>query len=120
MTGKLARWTLLLQEFEFEIIHQPGVQHAVADCLSRLELGESGIGVKDDFRDGQLFLIDATNSVELDKEPEDEWINDILCFLTIGLPLEAMAQNEKKRLVVQSRIFCVLHSTLYHKGADGI
>ena len=33
LTGKLARWTLLLQEFEFEIYHRPGIQHAVADSL---------------------------------------------------------------------------------------
>ena len=37
LTGKLARWTLLLQEFEFDILHRPRVQHAVADYLSRLE-----------------------------------------------------------------------------------
>ena len=29
LTSKLARWTLLLQEFEFDIVHRPGVQHAV-------------------------------------------------------------------------------------------
>ena len=53
MTGKLARWTLLLQEFEFDIIHRQGVQHAVADYLSRLELGEPRIGVRDDFPNAQ-------------------------------------------------------------------
>ena len=36
LTGKLARWTLLFQEFELDIIHQPGAQHAVVDYLSRL------------------------------------------------------------------------------------
>ena len=45
MTGKIARWTLLLQEFEFDIFHRPGVQHAIADYLSRLESGEVGDGV---------------------------------------------------------------------------
>ena len=45
LTGKLARWTLLLQEFEFEIFHRPGIQHAVADYLSRLDSGETGDGV---------------------------------------------------------------------------
>jgi hypothetical protein len=36
LTGKLARWTLLLQEYEFDIVHRPGAQHAVADYLSRV------------------------------------------------------------------------------------
>ena len=31
LTGKLARWMLLLQEFEFDILYRPGVQHAFAD-----------------------------------------------------------------------------------------
>ena len=49
LTSKLARWTLLLQEFEFDIIHRQGVQHAVADYLSRLDSGEPGVGVRNDF-----------------------------------------------------------------------
>ena len=54
LTEKIARWTLLLQEFEFYIFHQPGVQHAVADYLSRLESGEAGDGVPDEFPDAEL------------------------------------------------------------------
>ena len=34
LTGKLARWTLLLEEFEFDILHWLGVQHAIADYLT--------------------------------------------------------------------------------------
>ena len=34
LTGKLARWMLLLQEFEFDILHRLGVQHASVDNLS--------------------------------------------------------------------------------------
>ena len=44
LTGKIARWTLLLQEFEFDIYHRPGAQHAIADYLSRLESSEAGDG----------------------------------------------------------------------------
>ena len=40
LTDRLARWMLLLQEFDFDIQHQPGVQHAVADYLSGLESEE--------------------------------------------------------------------------------
>jgi hypothetical protein len=51
LTGKLAPWMLLLQEYEFDIVHRPGVQHAVADYLSRLESGEARTGMTDDFPD---------------------------------------------------------------------
>ena len=40
LTGRLAHWMLRLQEFDFQIHHRPGVQHAIADYLSRLESGE--------------------------------------------------------------------------------
>ena len=59
LTGKLARWTLLLQEFEFDILHRQGVQNAIADYLSRLESGEEGTRVKDDFPDAQLFRVET-------------------------------------------------------------
>ena len=39
LTGKLAWWMLLLQEFEFEIQHRQGTQHVVADYLSRIGNG---------------------------------------------------------------------------------
>ena len=34
-TGRLARWALLLQQYNFDIIHRPGCQNGNADALSR-------------------------------------------------------------------------------------
>ena len=34
-TGRLARWALQLQQYDFEIIHRPGTQNGAADALSR-------------------------------------------------------------------------------------
>jgi hypothetical protein len=34
-TGKLARWSLYLQTFEFEIVHRKGAAHLNVDVLSR-------------------------------------------------------------------------------------
>jgi hypothetical protein len=34
LTGKLARWALMLSEFDFEVIHKPGVDNEM-DCLSK-------------------------------------------------------------------------------------
>ena len=55
LTGRLARWMLLLQEFDFQIQHRPGVQHAVADYLSCLESGEPAETAYDDLSDASLF-----------------------------------------------------------------
>jgi hypothetical protein len=34
LTGKLARWALMLSEFDFEVVHKPGIDNEM-DCLSR-------------------------------------------------------------------------------------
>jgi len=35
LTGKLACWALILQKYEFKVIHQPGITHQNADTMSR-------------------------------------------------------------------------------------
>ena len=34
LIGKLSRWMLLLQEFDFMVVHRPGSMHAVADSIA--------------------------------------------------------------------------------------
>jgi hypothetical protein len=41
LTGKLARWALILQEYEFKVIHRPGITHQNADTMSRRPLTTS-------------------------------------------------------------------------------
>jgi hypothetical protein len=35
LTSKLVRWALILQEYEFKVIHQLGITHHNADTMSR-------------------------------------------------------------------------------------
>jgi hypothetical protein len=41
LTGKLARWALILQEYEFKVIHRPSITHQNADTMSRRSLTTS-------------------------------------------------------------------------------
>jgi hypothetical protein len=38
LTGKLARWVFILQEYEFKVIHRPSITHQNADTISRRPL----------------------------------------------------------------------------------
>ena len=44
-SSRLQRWIVCIQEFDFEVVHIPGKQNAVADALSRLkEEGGTEVG----------------------------------------------------------------------------
>lgn len=57
LEGRLARWMLLLQEFNYTVVHMPGNQHAVAYYLSRLENVLDAPGVSDELPDAALFQV---------------------------------------------------------------
>ena len=59
LTGKLARWMMLLQEFDVDIQHRPCTQHAVADYLSRIENGADAVDNDDDSPNGVILHIEA-------------------------------------------------------------
>ena len=38
-TGHLARWSLLLQQYDFDTVHRPGKEHSNANSLSQRPYG---------------------------------------------------------------------------------
>ena len=62
------------------------MQHAIADYLIQLESGEEGIGVKDNFRDAQLFQVETMQSQEMNEDMEDNLITKMTIVLTTWLP----------------------------------
>ena len=59
LVGSLARWMLLLQEFDYVIVHTPGKEHAIADFLSGLESGEEPVGISDQLPDAAIYSGEA-------------------------------------------------------------
>ena len=110
----------ITQEFEFDIVHRPEVQHAIANYLSQLETGEPTIGVRDDIPNTKLFRIQVDRTEEVQDDIIDSWITDMTIILSTGFPPEGMPLDERKRISVRSRNFHLLKETLYHKGAHGI
>jgi hypothetical protein len=41
LIGKLACWVFILQEYEFKVIHQPGITHQNADTMLQRPLTTS-------------------------------------------------------------------------------
>ena len=95
------------------------MQHAIADFLSRMDNGENVRENNDDFPDVDILRVMTLASREGKIFP-DRWLMKMTNILTTGLPLPQLRIDEKKRLVVRSRNFCVLEGILYPKGSDGI
>ena len=55
LTGKLARWSLLLQDYDFTVEHKAGVDNTNADCLSRYPLPSAADAPTLDWTKGEIL-----------------------------------------------------------------
>jgi hypothetical protein len=55
--GRICRWLLLFQEFDFKVIVKPSKLNAGPDHLSRVTNGEEPMNFEDNFPDAQLFSV---------------------------------------------------------------
>ena len=83
--GRICRWLLLFQEFEFEVVVWPGRLNVGPDHLSRINTGEEPTGVDDDLPDAHLFWIEEF-PVELEEIDQ---------FLENGHAPEGMSTKKK-------------------------
>ena len=56
LTGKLARWSLLLQEYDFTVEHRAGTDNTNADCLSRYPLPSDADAPIMDWTKGEIMV----------------------------------------------------------------
>jgi len=57
ITGQIARWLLLLQEFNFKVIYKLGKVHFIPNQLLRTTNGKHAISVEDQLLDVTIFLL---------------------------------------------------------------
>jgi hypothetical protein len=55
--GRICRWILLFQEFDFEVIVKSGKLNVGLDHLSRITNGKEPTNLEDNFLDAQLFSV---------------------------------------------------------------
>ena len=104
--GRICRWLLLFQEYDFEIIVKLGKLNVGPNHLSRMDSGEEPINLEYNFPDARLFSIDIA----------DEYYEDIIHFLTIGWAPVEFTKQQKKQLVVKATDFTLIAGQLYKLG----
>ena len=100
-TGRLARWALLLQQYDFEIVHRAGKSNGNADALSRRDY------------DSIIAAVD-TSGVQTDKikdlQRKDPALSDIIEYLE----WETLPENSKE---AKKLLYTIDH---YYLDPDGI
>lgn len=85
ISQRLARWLLLMQEFDITIIDKSGKENFVADFLSCLQILANPIAIEDSFLDEHLFLLST----------QSPWYVDIANYLTTGQTSPHFSIKEK-------------------------
>jgi hypothetical protein len=100
--GRISRWILLFQEYDFEIIAKPGRMNKGPYHLSRLEHGEEPTSLEDTLLDAQLLAIRNI----------DDHFADIVQVLSIGMDPSEYTVPQKKQLVVHAADFSLIAGQL--------
>jgi hypothetical protein len=108
--GRICRWLLLFQEYDFEIVVKPGRMNKGPDHLSRLEHGEEPTSLEDTLPYAQLFSIRKI----------DDHFADIVQFLSTRMAPSDYTIIQKKQLVVRTTNFSLIDGQLYKMGLDEI
>lgn len=110
LSGRIARWVLLLQEFNFTVQVRPGKQHANADHLSRLSMVEAIEPIDDNLPDAHIFNVDIIHL---------EYVGIIHYLTQEEFPVDFI-EKQKKRLIFKAEPYTMLGETLYKKSKNGV
>eukprot|EP00253_Pinus_taeda_P034321 PITA_34321 len=108
--GKIYRWLLLFQEYDFEVIVKPRQLNAGPDHLSRIETGEEPTNLEEGLPDVKLFAVCVA----------DDHFAYIIQFLTTGITPKGYSTEHKKELVVRAADFSIIARHLYKMGTNEI
>lgn len=101
-SGRLARWSLKLQEYDMEIKHRPGRKHSNVDPLSRLEESATIVNVIEPIEEREYIMREQQLDPNLRK---------LINYLEHGtLPTES---KESEELVKEAEVYVLHENVLY-------
>ena len=107
LTGKLARWSLLLQEYDFKVEHWAGAKNTNADCLSRYPLPSAADAPILDWTKGEImapttflsFMVGLSTSSSKGEGEKDIWSDvEVLRFLQTHQYGGGLSARERDRI----------------------
>lgn len=110
ISGRLAHWLLLMQEFDITIIDKLGKTNVVADFLSRLHVPDDPATIDDNFPNEHLFLLTAHNP----------WYANIANYLTTGKTPAHFSAKERRLLTEKSFNYSWISSFMFYTGPDQV
>ena len=128
-TGKLARWSLLLQECDMKVIHKSGILNTNADCLSRFpQQAPTYEAPLPDWNKGDYNLTPAKVFAFMVNKPENDESNQldiwedtkVLHFLKTHKYLPDLTPLQKDRVYRRAKNFQWLAHNLYKVQHGGM
>lgn len=107
-SGRLARWSLRLQEFDVTIVYKSGRKHTDADCLSRAPVGSATTSLDED--DILLSAMSATDLAQLQRD--DLELRPLIEYL------EGRTSCIPRNFARSLASFCFRNAVLYKKNFD--
>lgn len=109
-TGRIARWSLLIQQFDFEIIHRAGVSNGNADGLSRRPYGTCSLNALS----SAGLQVDQISSFQR----KDQGIGEIIDYLENNV-LPSDNTHAKRVLLSEDIYYLDDNHILYHLDKQG-
>lgn len=107
--GRLMRWVILLQTYNFKVCYKEGKKHQNADSMSRRPNQEVEINTGDDALEAQVYTTTAYHQYRLLRE----------YLATCQLP-EGISKTTASQLKRKANQFCLLKGELYKRSKDGV
>lgn len=117
LTGRLGRWALELQEYDFPIVYKSGRKHQGADALSRCPLPLNTTAVPPDTNTTASIAL-ISRETFLYEQRADPWINQIISHLNGTNP------SNNQRFLIKLNNFlllteCCFAEIMIHKVSVG-